>query len=143
MRLWASAVVLLCTLLAAPLDAGNPKKKKKDKEKDADVSVTVVFGTGDRDAVRRYFLEKHGRGKCPPGLAKKNNGCLPPGLARKRYIVGRPLPSGVEVLPLSAELSIRIGRAPDGYRYGMIDGDLVKLAVGTMLVVDAIEGLVE
>jgi len=36
----------------------------------------------------------------------------------------------------------RIGPAPPGYRYGILDGDLVKLAVGTMLVVDAIEGLV-
>ena len=30
---------------------------------------------------------------------------------------------------------------PPGYYYGMIDGDLVQLAVGTMLVVDAIDGL--
>ena len=40
------------------------------------------------------------------------------------------------------ELSVRIGPAPAGYRYGILDGDLVKLAVGTMLVVDAIEGWV-
>jgi len=40
------------------------------------------------------------------------------------------------------ELSVRIGPAPPGYQYGILDGDLVKLAVGTMLVVDAIEGLV-
>jgi hypothetical protein len=32
---------------------------------------------------------------------------------------------------------------PAGYRYVMLDGDLVKLAVGTMLVVDAIDGLVQ
>jgi hypothetical protein len=29
-----------------------------------------------------------------------------------------------------------------GYTYVVVDGDLVKLAVGTLLVVDAIEGLV-
>ena len=40
------------------------------------------------------------------------------------------------------ELSVRIGPAPAGYRYGILDGDLVKLAIGTMLVADAIEGLV-
>lgn len=37
-----------------------------------------------------------------------------------------------------------LGRLPPlepGYRYGMVDGDLVKLSVGTMLVVDAIDGL--
>ena len=30
---------------------------------------------------------------------------------------------------------------PTGYKYVVVDGDLVKLAVGTMLVVDAIDGL--
>jgi hypothetical protein len=44
---------------------------------------------------------------------------------------------------LPKELSVRIGVAPSGYRYGLLDGDLVKLAVGTMLVVDAIEGFVQ
>jgi hypothetical protein len=42
-----------------------------------------------------------------------------------------------------AGLEVRIGVAPPGYRYGIIDGDLVKLAVGTLTVVDAIEGLVD
>ena len=36
---------------------------------------------------RRYALDA--RGRCPPGLAKKNNGCLPPGQARKMYNVGQ------------------------------------------------------
>jgi hypothetical protein len=75
-------------------------------------------------------------------LAKKQNGCLPPGQAKKRYAVGHPLPLGIVVGRLSVELSVRIGPAPPGYQYGILDGDLVKLAVGTMLVVDAIEGLV-
>jgi hypothetical protein len=39
-------------------------------------------------------------------------------------------------------LSVRIGPARSEYRYGMLEGDLVKLAVGSLLVVDAIEGLV-
>ena len=46
-------------------------------------------------------------------------------------------------MELPKELSVRIGVAPAGYRYGLVDGDLVKLAVGTMLVVDAIQGLVQ
>jgi hypothetical protein len=75
-------------------------------------------------------------------LAKKANGCLPPGQAKKRYVIGQPLPPGIVVVPLPLELSVRIGPAPAGYRYGILDGDLVKLAVGTMLVVDAVQGLV-
>jgi hypothetical protein len=41
------------------------------------------------------------------------------------------------------ELSVRIGPAPAGYRYGILDGDLVKLAIGTLLIVDAIQGMVK
>ena len=52
--------------------------------------------------------------------------------------VGRALPSGVVIDVIPVELSVRIGQPPQGYRYGIVDGDIVKLAVGTALVVDAI-----
>src|SRR4029450_12486682 len=137
------AVLALVVSLASPgaVVAGK-KKDKKDKKKD-EATVVVVFTDDDRTAARGYFEGKHGRGKCPPGLAKKNNGCLPPGQAKKRYVVGQPLPPAVEVVPIPQEFSVRIGPPPEGYRYCLIDGDLVKLAIGTQLVVDAIEGLVD
>jgi len=118
------------------------QKPKGQKGKSQDSQVTVVFSGAQREAARLYFVEAYGRGNCPPGLAKKQNGCLPPGQAKKRYLVGHPLPQGIVVGMLPQELSVRIGPAPPGYRYGMLDGDLVKLAAGTMLVVDAIEGFV-
>jgi hypothetical protein len=37
----------------------------------------------------------------------------------------------------------RLRPCPEGYRYVVVDGDLVKLAIGTLLVVDAIDGLVD
>ena len=40
------------------------------------------------------------------------------------------------------EVAVRLGPPPRGYRYAIVDGDLVKLALGTALVVNAIEGLV-
>jgi hypothetical protein len=119
------------------------QKPPKQKEKSQDSQVTVVFSNTQREAARLYFVEEHGRGNCPPGLAKKQNGCLPPGQAKKRYVIGHSLPKGIVVGTLPVELSVRIGPVPPGYRYGILDGDLVKLAVGTMLVVDAIEGLVQ
>lgn len=146
MRRFLVGALVLSLGLPAGAFAGKPEKSKGNKskgQKGDDVRVTIIFNSGEREAVQHFFAEKHGRGNCPPGLAKKHNGCLPPGLAKKRYVVGRALPPDVEVLPLPAELSVRLGRPPGGYRYCMVDGDLVKLAVGTMLVVDAIEGLVE
>jgi len=106
------------------------------------VSVSVAFTTGQREAAHGWFVESYGRGNCPPGLAKKNNGCLPPGQAKKRYAIGKPLPPEVRWSPVPPSLVTRVGPPPSGYLYVTLDGDLLKLAVGTMLVVDAIQGLV-
>jgi hypothetical protein len=101
----------------------------------------VVFADRDREVVHRYYVESSGRGDCPPGLARKNNGCLPPGQAAKLYVVGQPLARTVVVNPLPPVLVQRLGPAPVGYEYVMVDGDVLKLAVGTRLVVDAIRYL--
>lgn len=135
-------VAIVSMLLFVGSTALLAQKPKKQKGKSKETTVTVVFVDSQREAARSYFAKQHGRGNCPPGLAKKNNGCLPPGQAKKRYVIGQPLPRGIVIAEIPVELSIRIGPAPAGYRYGILDGDLVKLAVGTMLVVDAIEGLV-
>jgi len=148
----ALAVCIVAVAFLSPLSAFADKPDKPDKPgkskgkskgQDAQVAVAFTFTATQREAAQAYFVEKHGRGGCPPGLAKKGNGCLPPGQAKKRYTVGQALPKGVPTHPPSAELSIRIGAPPTGYMYVVLDGDLVKLAVGTMLVVDAIDGLVD
>jgi hypothetical protein len=141
--------------MAAATLAGNDKVKGKSKGKGhdkgapaavverrpGDRDVVVVFNDRDRDEVRRYWVDSYGRGNCPPGLAKKHNGCLPPGQAKKRYVVGQRLPASVVIQPLPAVLVTRLGPAPRGYEYAVVDGDVVKLAVGTRLVVDAITAL--
>jgi hypothetical protein len=99
------------------------------------------FTDNDRGYWRDYWHDEYEHGNCPPGLAKKHNGCMPPGQEKKRYRVGYPLPPDFVVLPVPVVLLPHLAPCPPGYRYGMIDGDLVKLAVGTLLVVDAIEGL--
>ena len=140
MRALAACIVVAAFLSPLSSFADKPDKSKGKSKGDAQVAVT--FTTTQREAAQGYFVEKHGRGGCPPGLAKKQNGCLPPGQAKKRYTMGQVLPKGLPTQPPPAELSIRIGAPPAGYLYVVVDGDLVKLAVGTMLVVDAIDGLV-
>ena len=132
-------------------DKGKGKSKGKGHDKGApavavergrrDRDVVVVFNDRDREGVRRYWVDTVGRGNCPPGLAKKHNGCLPPGQAKKRYVVGQRLPAAVVVQPLPPVLVTRLGPVPRGYEYAVVDGDVVKLAVGTRLVVDAITAL--
>jgi hypothetical protein len=133
----ASMLLVLFAAAASPSWAGKKTKKQKSGG-----DVVIVFNHDTRELAGSYFVETHGRGNCPPGLAKKNNGCLPPGQAKKRYVVGHALPPQCHLEPLPPQLSVRIGPPPSGYRYGIVDGDLVKLAIGTALVVDAIDGLV-
>ena len=154
-RLTISAIGVVLTLsMAAATFADNDKGKDKSKGKGkghdkgapaAEVEhgrdVVLVFNDRDRDEVRRYWVDSYGRGNCPPGLAKKHNGCLPPGQAKKRYVVGQRLPATVVIQPLPPVLVTRLGPAPRGYEYAVVDGDVVKLAVGTRLVVDAISAL--
>jgi len=137
---WVVALALALSLVDPSTLLAQKPKGQKGKSQDS--QATVVFSGAQREAARLYFVEAYGRGNCPPGLAKKQNGCLPPGQAKKRYVVGHPLPQGIVVGKLPEELFVRIGPAAPGYRYGILDGDLVEFAVGTMLVVDAIEGLV-
>ena len=105
--------------------------------------VEIRFSIGVRDVYREWYQETYGRGHCPPGLAKKHNGCLPPGIAKKRYAIGSPLPGGIVLQPLPGDLARRLGPPPHGYRYGVVDGDVVKLAIGSLLVVDALGGLLD
>ena len=102
--------------------------------------IGIGFSAGQRSSYGDWYHDHYGS-SCPPGLAKKGNGCLPPGQAKKRYSIGYPLPHGVVLGPLPSALAILLGAPPVGYRYGILDGDVVKLAIGTALVVDAIEGL--
>jgi len=143
-RLTGSAIgaVLAISMAAAALaDNDKAKDKSKGKGHDKGAPTVLVFNDHDRDEVHRYWVDTFGRGNCPPGLAKKHNGCLPPGQAKKRYVVGQPLPTAVVFQPLPPVLVTRLGPPPAGYQYAVIDGDVVKLAIGTRLVVDAITAL--
>jgi hypothetical protein len=71
------------------------------------------------------------------------SGCLPPGQAKKRYRIGERLRDQMIFEEPPRELVARLRPCPEGYRYVVVDGDLVKLAIGTLLVVDVIDGLVD
>ena len=77
-------------------------------------------------------------GHCPPGLAKK--GCIPPGQAKK-WRRGHPLPSDVIFHELSHRMARQLGRPPAGHRYVRVAQDILMIAVGTGMVVDAVYDL--
>ena len=98
------------------------------------------FGDDQRTVVRNYYSEQYRVGRCPPGLAKKNNGCLPPGQARK-WAVGHPLPSNVVYYSMPPSVVVQLGVAPVGHRYVRVASDILLIAIGTGMVVDAIQDL--
>ncbi len=154
-------VVLAMALVSAPVYAdkpdwaGNGKERKEGKEKSSkgehkeksprnsdsvDASVSFRFGSSDTRIIREYYGGQAAKGNCPPGLAKKGNGCQPPGQAKK-WARGRPLPSDVRYYDIPNELRIRLPSPPLNHRYVQVAGDILLIAVGTSIVVDAMEDI--
>lgn len=108
------------------------------------LSVNVQIGGYFNDVQRRsaveYYEPRFRAGNCPPGLAKKRNGCQPPGQAKKWHR-GAPLPHDVIYYPVPDAVSIRLGVPPAGYRYVRVATDILLIAIGTGMVIDAIEDL--
>lgn len=107
---------------------------------DTNVSVSLRFGDRQRTVVRDYYDGDRQSGFCPPGLAKKRNGCMPPGQAKK-WRVGQPLPRDVVYYDLPPRLVVELGVPPAGHRYVRVAADILLIAVGTGMVIDAIDDL--
>ncbi len=119
-----------------------PRSEHKSERRDKDVSAARRnhFEDRQRVVVREYYDGQFQKGRCPPGLAKKHNGCMPPGQAKK-WEMGRPLPRDVVYYSVPQPVVIQLGAPPSGYRYVRVADDILLLAVGTRMVVDAIQNL--
>ena len=98
------------------------------------------FSERERVVVHDYYEDQFRRGKCPPGLAKKQNGCMPPGQAKKWH-VGQPVPKSVVYYEVPPAIIVQLPQPSPGHRYVRVASDILLIAVGTGLVVDAIQDL--
>lgn len=123
-------------------DRGNGGNKGTQQARPAqqDVRVGAYFGDQQRVVIREYYGKQYKAGRCPPGLAKKNNGCMPPGQAKK-WAMGQPLPRDVVFYPVPNSVLIQLGTPPAGHKYVRVASDILLIAVGTSMVVDAIQDL--
>jgi Ni/Co efflux regulator RcnB len=144
------AVLTLSAVLAAgsafadkPSWAGNGKgKKQDDRVEQRGGQSSTRFGDQHRRIIAEYYGGQMQPGrKCPPGLAKKNNGCMPPGQAKK-WGMGRPLPGDLRYYDLPRDLLMRLPPPPAGHRYVRVAADILLIAVGSSMVIDAVEDLV-
>lgn len=155
--LWVAGVALAEKPSGAGNGKGNPPGGKKgystsqgeatkDKGKSHKGSAQGgddyenYFAGKDRGPIDQYYAEQFKAGKCPPGLAKKGNGCQPPGQARK-WQFHQPLPRDVIYHDLPPEVSIHLGVPPAGHKFVRVAQDILLIATGTGVVVDAIEDL--
>ena len=123
-------------------DEGPRSGDRRDDHRDggSDVRVSLHFGDRERAVVREYYDDSFKHGRCPPGLAKKHNGCMPPGQAKK-WQRGRPLPRDVIYYDVPHRVVVSLGVPPSGHKYVRVAADILLIAVGTGMVVDAIEDL--
>lgn len=121
-------------------DARRGEQKSSKGDRDSHSSRSGRHFDERQHAMVRDYYAGHGSGRCPPGLAKKNNGCMPPGQAKK-WRMGQPLPRDVIYYEVPQPLVVKIGLPPAGHRYVRVAGDILMIAVGTGMVVDAINDL--
>lgn len=159
LALWIAAILTAGVALADPPEGKGKSKghqqneraeqrqessRNDDRGNREQVRLTpragVYFADQHRSYIRDYHDHEHRRGFCPPGLAKKNNGCMPPGQA-KRWHIGRPLERDVIYYDLPPQLVVQIGLPPPGYRYVRVAADILLIAIGTGMVIDAITDL--
>lgn len=117
------------------------KRDYGDRQRRDDVPPGGYFRDEHRIVIRDYYGREYGGGKrCPPGLAKKHNGCQPPGQARK-WAVGRALPRDVIYYPVAPAVLVQLGPPPAGHKFVRVASDILLIAIGTGMVIDAIEDL--
>jgi len=124
-------------------------KQKQGKGRDRGVSgekgghgvkASQHFSEGSRISIHKYYGDQFRSGRCPPGLAKKGNGCMPPGQAKK-WMIGRPLPRDVVFYDLPPEVLVQLRPVPSRHRFVRVASDILMIAVGTGMVVDAVEDI--
>lgn len=124
-------------------DDGDRYRDRDRRDRDSggiNASINFSFGGTDIRTVRDYYGGQAAKGHCPPGLAKKGNGCQPPGQARKWH-KGQALPRDLRYYDVPNELRIRLPAPPAGHKYVQMGADLLLIAVGTSIVVDAVQDI--
>jgi len=138
-------VVALAALLAVnPVYADRKQDRdmrKDDRRGERDRRPQIQhFDDHRRTVVREYYVrEYHGR-RCPPGFARQGRECAPAHYERK-WAKGRPLPRDVVYHTVPPQLVVELGAPPPGHKYVRVASDILLIAVGTGLVVDAITDL--
>ena len=150
----AMFVVLAALLIVHPASADD-RRGRDDRDDRREHGDRRDDRRGDRDhrshpghfddhrrvVVREYYVKEyqHAR-RCPPGFVRHERECKPPQHARQ-WERGRPLPREVVYYSVPPKLVVELGAPPAGHKYVRVASDILLIAIGTGLVVDAIHDL--
>lgn len=112
------------------------------------------FEERHRPIVREYYQRESHAGRYPPGWARRHDQSYDHWTHRdhghvnqhghfKPWRMGYPLHHTVIYYEVPVQIVHRLGPPPRGYRYVQVAGDILLIAVGTSLVVDALEDLID
>ena len=122
-------------------DRQHDDRHSDDRDRDGDSGRrNTYFGDQHRTVINNYYVEQYRSGHCPPGLVRRDNGCVPRGHARK-WQVGRQLPRDVIFYDLPPQVIVELGPPPPHHRFVRVASDILLIAVGTGMVVDAVQDL--
>ncbi len=98
------------------------------------------FVKNDSTIIHTYyandFQRKH---RCPPGLQNRGNHCV--SMAPRQWTVGKPLPRKVIYYELPPAVIRQLGPPPANHKFVRVAQDILLIATGTGMVVDAIDNL--
>ncbi|MDR0578140.1 MAG: RcnB family protein [Candidatus Accumulibacter sp.] len=97
------------------------------------------FDDRHRGIAHDYYARAYSGNHCPPGMSHRGPTCVPDHARSWRR--GHTLPAGVTYYDLPARLLVQLPVAPVGHRYVRVGGDILMLAIGTGIVVDALQDL--
>ncbi|MBR5705036.1 MAG: hypothetical protein IKX21_03585 [Deltaproteobacteria bacterium] len=99
------------------------------------------FPHARRNAIHDYYARDFYAGgrHCPPGLFRDGYRCVAPG--PRRWAIGRPLPADVVVYEVPPAVVQELGPAPSDHSFVRVAEDILMIANGTGMVIDAIDNL--
>lgn len=122
-------------------DRNEHSDRRDDRRGDQDQrSRSRHFDDHRRVVVHEYYVKQYRGRRCPPGFYRRARECGPSQRAR-RWERGHRLPRDVIFHTVPPQLVVELGVPPAGHRYVRVASDILMIAIGTGLVVDAINDL--
>ncbi|MDR3299312.1 MAG: RcnB family protein [Candidatus Accumulibacter sp.] len=97
------------------------------------------FDDRHRGLASDYYRRAYVGNRCPEGLSRQGSSCVFVGA--RAWTQGKVLPHSVIFYDVPQTLLYELPPPPHGYRYVRVGGDILMIAIGTGLVIDAIRDI--